>query len=107
MLVTKPSIAGFGMNFQNCSRMAFLGLNDSYEQYYQAVRRSWRFGQRHPVTVDIITTEGGANVFRNLERKAVQADRMFESLTTHMRDALTVNRSETPGQEVKVPSWLS
>ena len=106
VLVTKPKIGAWGLNWQHCHRMTFFPSH-SYEQYYQAVRRSWRFGQRHPVTVDIITTEGGANVFRNLERKAVQADRMFESLTTHMRDALTVNRSETPGQEVKVPSWLS
>jgi len=106
VLVTKPKIGAWGLNWQHCHRMSFFPSH-SYEQYYQAVRRSWRFGQERPVLVDIITTEGGANVFRNLERKAVQADRMFESLTAHMRDALTVNRSETPGQEVKVPSWVS
>jgi hypothetical protein len=106
VLVTKPKIGAWGLNWQHCHRMTFFPSH-SYEQYYQAVRRSWRFGQQHPVTVDIITTEGGANVFKNLERKAVQADRMFESLTAHMRDALTVQRTQTPGQEVKVPSWLS
>ena len=97
VLVTKPKIGAWGLNWQHCHRMTFFPSH-SYEQYYQAVRRSWRFGQERPVLVDIITTEGGANVFRNLERKAIQADRMFESLTAHMRDALTVNRSETPRQ---------
>ena len=78
VLVTKPKIGAWGLNWQHCHRMTFFPSH-SYEQYYQAVRRCWRFGQKHPVTVDIVTTEGGANVFRNLERKAAQADRMFES----------------------------
>lgn len=105
VLVTKPKIGAWGLNWQHCHRMTFFPSH-SYEQYYQAVRRSWRFGQEHPVIVDILTTEGGANVFRNLERKAAQADRMFESLTAHMRDALVVQRTETHDRDMEVPSWL-
>ena len=106
VLVTKPKIGAWGLNWQHCHRMTFFPSH-SYEQYYQAVRRSWRFGQQHPVTVDIITTTGGANVFKNLERKSAQAEQMFDALTAHMGDALAINRSETHNQETKVPSWLS
>lgn len=77
----------------------------SYEQYYQAVRRCWRFGQERPVTVDIVTTEGGREVLANLERKATQADRMFDALTRHMRDGMSLHRSDYP-LPVEVPSWL-
>lgn len=105
-LVTKPSIAGWGLNWQHCSHMTFFPSH-SYEQYYQAVRRCWRFGQKSPVTVDIVTTAGGVNVLRNLERKADQADRMFDQLTAHMRNAINVSRSIDYVNEVEVPSWLS
>jgi hypothetical protein len=79
----------------------------SYEQYYQAVRRSWRFGQEHSVLVDTVSTEGSANVLANLQRKASQADRMFESLTTHMRAASAIRRGDVYDQEVQVPSWVT
>ena len=65
----------------------------SYEQAYQAVRRCWRFGQQHPVTVDIITTPGGSRALASLQRKAAQADEMFTALVKHMNDALTVART--------------
>ena len=77
----------------------------SYEQWYQAVRRSWRFGQTEPVTVDVITTEGGRNVLANLERKAEQADAMFTALVSHMNDALDVQRVDYNNQ-MEVPAWL-
>jgi hypothetical protein len=72
-LVTKPSLGAWGLNWQHCHRMTYFPSH-SYEQYYQAVRRSWRFGQTEPVTVDVITTEGGQNTLANLQRKAAQAD---------------------------------
>ena len=75
----------------------------SYEQWYQAVRRSWRFGQKSPVIVDVITTEGGRNVLANLERKAAQADAMFSALVAHMNDALAIT-SATYENPVEVPS---
>lgn len=106
VLVTKPKLGAWGLNWQHCHRMAFFPSH-SYEQAYQAVRRSWRFGQKHPVTVDIVTTEGGAGILKNIERKAAQADRMFDALTANMRDATTIRRGVTYDQEVQVPSWLS
>ncbi len=106
VLVTKPIIGAWGLNWQHCNRMTFFPSH-SYEQYYQAVRRSWRFGQKRPVLVDIVTTEGGANVLDNLQRKAKQADRMFDSLTRHMRDALTIRTTQTYDETVEAPAWLT
>jgi hypothetical protein len=67
----------------------------------------WRFGQRERVLVDLVTTEGGQNALKNLERKATQADRMFDALVSHMRDALGVRRSSTFDLPMEVPSWLT
>jgi hypothetical protein len=105
VLVTKPSIGAWGLNWQHCNRMTFFPSH-SYEQYYQAVRRCWRFGQIRPVTVDVVTTEGGAKALENLQRKADQADRMFAALVRHMRDALSIRRSNIYDREVEVPEWL-
>lgn len=106
VLVTKPIIGAWGLNWQHCHRMSFFPSH-SYEQYYQAVRRSWRFGQKYPVTIDIITTEGSRATLANLQRKAEQADRMFDALTAHMRDALSIRRSESFDLTEEVPAWLS
>jgi len=106
VLVTKPSIAGWGLNWQHCNRMSYFPSH-SYEQWYQAVRRSWRFGQTRPVRVDVIATEGTSRILANLERKSEQADRMFESLTAHMRDALHIERTIDYPNTVEVPAWVS
>jgi hypothetical protein len=106
VLVTKPMIAGWGLNWQHCHRMTYFPTH-SYERLYQPVRRCWRFGQKHPVTVDIVTTEGGAGTLRNLERKAALADRMFDSLVEHMRDALSIRRSNPFDTRMEVPAWLT
>jgi len=106
VLVTKPKIGAWGLNWQHCNRMTFFPSH-SYEQYYQAVRRSWRFGQKRPVVVDIVTTSGGARVLDNLERKADQAARMFDALVAHMSDAMAVDRSTRYTKTVEVPPWLS
>jgi hypothetical protein len=105
VLVTKPSIGAWGLNWQHAHRMTYFPSH-SYEQWYQAVRRMWRFGQTRPVRVDVITTEGGANVLANQQRKADQADRMFTALVAHMNDALAVTGAtyDTP---VEVPAWLA
>ena len=104
VLVTKPKVAAWGLNFQHCHRMTYFP-DYSYEAHYQAVRRCWRFGQKHPVTVDIITTPGGANALAGLQRKAAQADRMFTSLVAHMRDGMHVQRDATYDKNVEIPSW--
>lgn len=106
VLVTKPVIGAWGLNWQHCCRMTFFP-NHSYEQYYQAVRRSWRFGQRRPVLVDIVSTEGGRRALENLKEKAARADAMFAALVAHMNDALSVRRSDVYDRQVEVPAWLS
>jgi DNA modification methylase len=88
VLVSKSSICGFGMNFQSCHQMAFLGLSDSFEQYYQAVRRCWRFGQTQPVTVHIITSEAEGAVVKNIQEKERRAEHMSEQIIEHMRDEM-------------------
>ena len=85
VLVTKPSIAGFGMNFQNAHRMVFCGLGDSYESYYQAIRRCWRFGQQHPVDVRVVVSELESQVVANVRRKEREAGRMVEQLVRAVR----------------------
>lgn len=103
-LVTKPSIGAWGLNWQHCHRMTYFPTH-SYEQWYQAVRRCWRFGQTQPVEVDVITTEGGRNVLANLERKSGQADAMFTALVAHMNHALKIT-GPNYDQEVQVPAWI-
>jgi Helicase conserved C-terminal domain len=84
-LVTKPSIARFGMNWQHCARMAFVGLSDSYEDYYQCIRRSYRFGQARPVQAHIVLSEVEAPIAANVAAKEREAQRSNDSLVRHMR----------------------
>jgi len=106
VLVTKPKIGAWGLNLQRCAHVTFFPSH-SYEQYYQGVRRCWRFGQTRPVTVDIVTTEGERKVAENLKRKAKQADKMFDSLLEHMKDVLAIRRSHyNHSEKVELPSWL-
>lgn len=87
VLVSKVKIAGFGLNLQNCHNMAFLGIGDSYETYYQAIRRCYRFGQTHPVNVKIIVSEAEEEIVRNVKRKEKDAADMTEAIVKQMRDA--------------------
>ena len=85
-LVTKPSIAGFGMNWQHCNNVAFVGLSDSYEQFYQAIRRCWRFGQQNSVNCYVITAETEGAVLANIKRKEREAIEMADQMVEHMAD---------------------
>jgi len=105
VLVIKPKIGAFGLNWQHCSHMTFFPSH-SYEQYYQGVRRCWRFGQKRPVTVDVITTEGELRVLKNLQRKATQADEMFTKLTKFMNDSVSINTNVAFNKKQEVPAWL-
>ena len=87
VLVTKPSIAGFGMNFQNCHNMAFLGLSDSYEAYYQAIRRCYRYGQAHEVNAHIVVSEIEQRIVENVRAKEREAQITIDALIRHMREA--------------------
>lgn len=104
-LVTKPMCAGFGLNMQHCSHMTFFPSH-SYEQYYQSVRRCWRFGQKDQVTVDVVTTEGEANVMSNLQKKAKAANDMFTKLVACMHDAQSIRKKNIYTNQQEVPTWL-
>lgn len=105
VLVTKPKIGAWGLNFQSCAHVTFFPSH-SFEQYYQGVRRCWRFGQRRAVRVDVVTTEGEKDVLHNLQRKALAADRMFSSLVAEMNHALHIERGTNYQTSVEVPAWL-
>lgn len=105
VLVTKPVIGAWGMNWQHCAHMtAFSG--HSFEQYYQSIRRFWRFGQTQPVIVDHVLSDGEQRVLANLQRKAVQASRMFAELTKNIDQELKVARGFQYTKEEAIPSWL-
>lgn len=104
VLITKPKIAGFGLNWQHCSHMTFFPSH-SFEQYYQGVRRCWRFGQEKTVQVDIVTTGGGLSVLENLKRKSAAADEMFSCLVNYMNDSVKIS-SRVFNKPVEVPKWL-
>jgi len=84
VLVSKVKILGYGMNFQQCHQMVFLGIGDSFEQYYQAIRRAWRFGQEHPVDVHIVVSDAERGIVRNVRRKEQKHDDLSSTLLTHM-----------------------
>jgi hypothetical protein len=105
VIVTKSTIAGFGLNWQHCAHQTFFPSH-SYEQYYQSIRRCWRFGQKHPVTVDLVSTEGQAGVLANLKRKTEAADKMFEHLVALMWSELKIQRKNDYTKPEEVPSWL-
>jgi hypothetical protein len=84
VLVTKPSIAGFGMNFQQCHQMVFVGLSDSWESYYQSIRRCWRFGQTEPVDVYVVVSELEQQIVENVRRKETEVAAWVDRLVHHM-----------------------
>ncbi len=114
VLVSKGSIVGWGMNFQRCARVAFVGVSDSWESYYQSVRRCYRFGQKRPVKVHIFSSEAEGSVIDNLKRKEADAKRMADELSVETCDALRSNilrrpRRHTPYEPsaaIALPGWL-
>jgi len=114
VLVSKPKIAGWGMNWQNCHKVIFVGLSDSFESYYQAVRRCWRFGQKKAVDVYIITSEKEGAVKANIERKQADAQRMTTELVKYTKDILkqdvrsTVRMTEKyiATENIIIPNWI-
>ena len=114
VLISKPGICGFGLNFQHCADTGFVGLSDSFEQYYQAIRRFWRFGQTKPVNCHIIAAETEGATVANIRRKEADADRMAAAMVMHMADlsraAVRGSVRDTPNydpqQPVILPSFL-
>lgn len=113
-LVTKGSIYGFGVNMQHCRNMIFVGLSDSYEQYYQAVRRCWRFGQDKPVNVFIIISKNEGCVKANIERKELESEHMKEEMVKYtkeitrkeLRKTCRLSTPYNPTVHMILPDWL-
>lgn len=105
VLITKPKIGAWGLNFQHCGHMTFFPSH-SFEQYYQAVRRCWRFGRNAPVHVDVVTSEGERGVLKNMRHKEDQAIKMFESLVQYMKSAEAVKSISKFDKKTEVPQWL-
>lgn len=113
ILVTKPSIAGHGLNWQHCARTAFCGVGHSFEQYYQAIRRFWRFGQKRPVDVHVVYSEAELAVIENLRRKEREAEEMTAGMVALMVEHLDLTHFQprqaseyTPGAQMEIPTWL-
>jgi hypothetical protein len=103
-LVTKKKMGAWGMNYQHCAHVVTFASH-SYEQWYQFIRRCWRFGQTRPVIADMISTEGEEHVRDNMKRKQHAADQMFTALVEHMNNAMMIDRGEYK-TKVEVPTWL-
>jgi SNF2 family DNA or RNA helicase len=104
VLITKPKIGAWGLNWQHCSHVVFFPAY-SYEQYYQAIRRCWRFGQKQPVNVDLIYTYGDRHAIKNLRRKQRQADKMFDNLVKEMNNSLAISNKKEFLNRTEIPSW--
>lgn len=114
VIVTKPSIAGFGLNWQHCNTMIFVGASHSYEATYQAIRRCWRFGQKKPVHTHMIATEADGNVIRNYQQKDKKAQEMGREMTKIASAALRDQIQKAPKRHneykpksaIKMPEWI-
>ena len=114
VLISKPLIFGMGLNFQRCHKMAFVGLSDSFEQYYQSVRRCWRFGQEHPVDVCIITADTEGAVAENIQRKEKQFEEMLRGMIAvtqnitkdNIRSTARQTTGYNPQEIMTLPAWL-
>ena len=105
VLITKPKIGAWGLNFQHCSHITFFPSH-SFEQYYQGVRRCWRFGQKNEIQIDIVSTEGEKDILKNLQHKALQADKMFTRLVEYMNNHLDIKPIKQFNQKEEIPIWL-
>ena len=116
VLVTKPKIAGYGLNLQRCHRMVFVGASHSYEQTYQSIRRCWRFGQTQPVEVHMVRADTERYVIENYRRKEADAERMAavmrELVGAHvMAEVVGASAREwnayEPRKKMTIPQWLT
>lgn len=104
-LVIKPKIGAWGLNWQHCAHVVTFASH-SYEQFYQSVRRCWRFGQKRPVRLDVIATEGERGVLSNMRRKADQAAKMFAMLVAEMNNPEVIRSSDKTHETITLPNWL-
>lgn len=114
VMVTKPSVAGFGLNWQHCAKVVFAGASHSYEQTYQAIRRCWRFGQTRPVHVHVIRAETEGAITANFKRKEADAERLSAQMIDLMRDMMRAEiqfatretNAYEPSVRMTVPDWI-
>jgi hypothetical protein len=110
VIITKPSVAGFGLNWQHCARMAFVGLSFSYESFYQAVRRCHRFGQQRQVVVHVACADTEEAIWNVVNRKAGDHDAMKREMTAAMRRAALIAHEQAayaPTVPIRLPSWIA
>ena len=110
VIITKPSVAGFGLNWQHSARMAFVGLSFSYESFYQAVRRCWRFGQTRPVDVHVACADTEEAIWNVVSRKAGDHESMKREMTAAMRRAALIVHEQAPyapAVPLQLPSWIA
>lgn len=115
VLVTKPSIAGYGMNWQHCANVAFVGISHSFEQWYQAIRRTWRFGQKRLVNCHVIISDADGAVLANLQRKKQDAEKMAEAMVAETSEEIRAQLGATsrttttyePSKRMTTPEWLT
>jgi len=105
VLIIKPKIGAFGLNWQHCNHMTYFPSH-SYEQYYQCIRRCYRFGQKRKVNVDLVYTQGDENIISNLERKKTQAEEMMDKLVIEMKNSLDIRNIQNFDNRIEVPEWL-
>lgn len=105
ILVSKQKIGGWGMNWQHCPHVVSF-VSHSFEQYYQGVRRCWRYGQEKTVISDIVLSEGEKSIMENLKRKAAQAEKMFNSIVSEMSNAVKIDKDSAYIKREEVPTWL-
>ena len=114
IMISKPQVFGFGMNWQHCHNVVFVGLSDSFEEYYQAVRRCWRFGQKEQVNVYVITSEKEGAVVKNIKRKESDFEKMLSGMISETQELTKQNLKQTchsideynPKVEMTLPTWL-
>lgn len=111
VIVTKPSIAGFGLNWQHCANVMFASLSFSYESFYQAVRRSWRFGQKRPVSVEVVTSSNETPVWQTIERKMFDHENMKSAMRIAAKEFAdgikhSVKNQYNPTHKGTLPLWL-
>jgi len=114
VLVSKPSICGYGMNWQHSHNMVFVGLDDSFEKFYQAIRRQWRFGQDKEVNVHIVVSDGEGAIKKNIERKQKQHDEISAQMVLHMKEIMqkeifgaSIEKTQyNPQIKMELPKWI-
>lgn len=114
-IVSKPSICGWGLNWQHCARMAFLGIGHSYEELYQAIRRIYRFGQQRPCDIHLVLTDRDTAILENLRRKQTEADRLADGMVAAMGDltraeigsAVRETVDYQPATKMQLPVWIA